>query len=149
MIGRSRHFSKGVILMGGLLTLGLVAGNAVAQSKDSVVVTGEAAKRSLTKGEISGDTAERISRACQDYAKQHNFAAIVFILDPYGNIVHSHRMDGVRPVQFQSAMDKAKTSLFMRVSTSILAARVGNNETAQVRYRIRPGLGRRRRAYHC
>ena len=136
---RQTWFSrKGMVSLWVAAAFALIVASASAQSApSSVVITGDAARRALTKGVLSGAAAEKISQACQEYAVQHNFAAVIFILDPYGNIVHAHRMDGIRPVQFESAIDKAKTSLFTRTATTLLAAQVGNDVSQQVRYRMR------------
>jgi glc operon protein GlcG len=109
----------------------------LAQDPDKVLVTGDAAKRSLAKNEIKGEAAEKIAQACQDFANRHNYAAVIFILDPSGNIVHAHRMDGIRPVQFESALNKAKTALFMRTSTRELAERIHGNVGEEVRFLMR------------
>ena len=100
----------------GLFTFAFLAARAAAQDPDKLMVTGEAAKKALTNGEISGDAATKIAQGCLDFAAQHNFAAVIFILDPFGDIVHAHRMDGIRPVQFQSALGKAKAALFSRAA---------------------------------
>jgi glc operon protein GlcG len=112
----------------------LVARSASAQSTDKFTLSGDAAKKALTKDEISGDTAAKIAQVCQDFAAKHNFAAIIFILDPSGNIVHAHRMDGARPIQFNSALNKARTALFMRTSTHQLANRFANNIAQQIKF---------------
>jgi uncharacterized protein GlcG (DUF336 family) len=95
----------------------IVTAGASGQSKDSPMVTGEAAKRAVTSGEISGDAAAKVAQGCLTYAAQHNFAAAVFVLDPFGNVVHSHRMDGLRPDEILTAMERAKGALFSRNAT--------------------------------
>ena len=103
--------------------LGLATAGAGAQSAtmplslDKVVLSGEAAKHALTTTEINADTAERIVRACVDYAAAHGSGASIFVLSPSGDIVHSHRMDGQTPNNIDSAFRKAKTALYMRTST--------------------------------
>jgi len=108
-----------------------------AQGNVALTLTGAAAKRAATKTEISGAAAFRIAEACRAWGKQHNDATIVYILDPSGNIVHAYREDGTRPVQFDSASDKAKTSLLTRMTTIDLNNKVGNDVPTQVRYRLR------------
>src|ERR1700722_10305299 len=102
-----------VFLLASVMFLSLT-GVTLAQNTDKIIVTGDAAKRSLAKNEITGEAAGKIAQVCQDFAAQHNYAAVIFILDPSGNIVHAHRMDGIRPVQFESALNKAKNVLFTR-----------------------------------
>jgi glc operon protein GlcG len=129
---RLSHGLLGVALAGSALALAAPASSA--QSADKFTISGEAAKKALSKDEISGDTAAKIAQVCQDFAAKHNFAAIIFILDPSGNIVHSHRMDGARPIQFNSALNKARTALFMRASTHQLANRFANNIAQQIKF---------------
>lgn len=132
MISETRFF-RGVLGFA-LAAFVLVPSVALAQSADQFTISGEAAKKALTKDEISGDTAAKIAQVCQNFAAKHNFAAIIFILDPSGNIVHSHRMDGARPIQFNSALNKARTALFMRTSTHQLANRFANNIAQQIKF---------------
>jgi glc operon protein GlcG len=113
------HFFRGGwLFLYAAAAFALFSANAAAQSKDSLVVSGEAAKRSLTNGEISGDAAAKVAQGCLDFAAKHNFAAAVVILDPTGNIIHSHRMDGVRPDEIESALNRARAALFNRNPTN-------------------------------
>jgi glc operon protein GlcG len=116
----------------------LIASAASAQSIDKFVLTGEAAKKALTKSEISGDTAAKITQACLDFAAQHNIAVSVFILSPSGNIVHSHRMDGQLPINIETALLKAKSVLYTKDSTHARANMVANNLPLQVRWSVLP-----------
>jgi len=116
---------------------GLPAVNAAAQSapakdKGSAVMSPEAAKRTLTKDTISADTAEKIAHVCEEFATKHGYAGVVYIIDPFGDIVHVHRMDGTRPVQLDGAITKAKTSLFYRANTHELADRIVNDPVQSV-----------------
>lgn len=106
----------------------------LAQSADQAVISPEAAKRSLSKIEISGEAAEKIAHLCEDFARKHNYPAVIFILDPSGNIVHAHRMDGIRPVQFDGALRKARTALFFRASTHELQNRAQRSISDQLRF---------------
>lgn len=133
MISKTRLF-HGALGFALVSAFALVTPGPSAQSTDKFTISGDAAKKALTKDEISGDTAAKIAQVCQDFAAKHNFAAIIFILDPSGNIVHSHRMDGARPIQFNSALNKARTALFMRTSTHQLANRFANNITQQIKF---------------
>ena len=88
-------------------------------------------KRTLTKDEISGDTAEKIAHVCEDFATKHGYPGVIYILDTYGDIVHAHRMDGVRPVQMDGAITKARTALFYRANTHELADRIASDPVQQ------------------
>ena len=123
------------------LVLGLLVAPAVrAQtpaSFDSVTLPPAAAKRAMTKAEINGETAERIVKACLDYAKAHNGGASVVVLSPSGFIVHAHRSDGQQPNNVDSAMRKAQTALYLRASTRDGLNRWNNLEAQLVREDIK------------
>jgi glc operon protein GlcG len=111
----------------------VLAGAASAQSIDKFVISGEAAKKAMTR-EISADTAEKITQACIGYAKEHNIAVSVFVLNPTGQIVHAHRMDGQVPINVETALLKAKSVLYTRDSTHARANMVANNLSLQLRW---------------
>jgi glc operon protein GlcG len=120
--------------MGTLVAAALVlAGVASAQNIDKFVVSGDAAKKVMTR-EISADTAEKITQACVNYAKERNIAVSVFILSPTGQIVHAHRMDGQVPINVETGLLKAKSVLFTRDSTHARANMVANNLALQLRW---------------
>ena len=120
-----------IILLGAATLLG--TGVASAQSKvDRFVVTGEAAKKAMTRDEISADTAEKIAKACLDFAAQNKIAVSIFILSPSGQIVHAHRMDGQNPVNVQTALWKAQTALFTHGSTHAAANRYADDITGEL-----------------
>lgn len=97
------------------------------------MISGAAAKKAMTH-EISADAAEKITQACLDYAKEHNIAVTVFILNPTGQIVHAHRMDGQVPINVETAELKAKSVLYTRDSTHARANMVANNVSLQMRW---------------
>jgi uncharacterized protein GlcG (DUF336 family) len=111
----------------------VLAGVASAQNIEKFVVSGEAAKKVMTR-EISADTAEKITQACVNYAKERNIAVSVFILSPTGQIVHAHRMDGQVPINVETGLLKAKSVLYTRDSTHARANMVANNLALQLRW---------------
>ncbi|MGP0073066.1 MAG: GlcG/HbpS family heme-binding protein [Bryobacteraceae bacterium] len=111
----------------------VLAGAASAQSIDKFTISGAAAKKAMTR-EISADTAEKITNACVAYAKEKNIAVTVFILNPTGQIVHAHRMDGQVPINVETALLKAKSVLYTRDSTHARANMVANNLALQLRW---------------
>ena len=84
---------------------------------EKAVMTGDMAKRALTKYQISASIAEQIVNACVDLAKAANGSVSVFVLAPDGEIVDSHRMDGQNTVNTQTGYKKAQTALYLRNST--------------------------------
>jgi uncharacterized protein GlcG (DUF336 family) len=88
-----------------------------AAALDAVTLPPEAAKRALTRTEINAATAEKLVNACVDFARAHNGGASVVVLSPSGFTVHAHRTDGQQPNNIDSALHKAQTALYLRVST--------------------------------
>ena len=90
---------------------------------EKAVISSDAAAHALTRDEINVDTAEKIAKACVDFATQHSMAVTVSIVSPSGNIVYSYRMDGQRPTNIDTALYKAQTALYNRASTHELVDR--------------------------
>jgi len=123
-----RMYRTGLIFLLASAPLALISGNAWAQGDqhlplDKAVMTGENAKKSLTKYQISADVARKLVDACVDYAKSTNTPVSVFVLSPDGEIVDSHRMDGQNSINTDTALLKAKTALYLRDSTHAAANR--------------------------
>lgn len=114
--------------------LGLLTGAASAQNLSKFVISDEAAKKTLNKYEINGETAAKIAQACVDFAVKNNQAITVFILSPTGQIVHSHRMDGQVPINIETALLKAQSVLYTRDSTHQRANMVQGNISLQMRW---------------
>jgi uncharacterized protein GlcG (DUF336 family) len=107
---------------------------AAAQNIDKFVISADTAKKTLTRNEISGATAEKITQACVDYATKNNMAVTVFILSPTGDVVHAHRMDGQVPINIETAELKARSVLYTRDSTHARANAVAGNVSLQLRW---------------
>jgi uncharacterized protein GlcG (DUF336 family) len=90
---------------------------------EKAVMSSDASSKSLTRDEISVDIAEKIGKACVDFAKLNREAISITIINPTGNIVYSYRMDGQRPTNIDSALYKAQTALYNRASTHELVDR--------------------------
>ena len=92
----------------------LVTASAQTAQTGGIVMSDAAANRALSKGEVSMDAATRIVKACEQFATQHNVLAVAYVLDPFGSIVYAHRMDGIRPMESEAALARAKAALFNR-----------------------------------
>ncbi len=119
--------------------------NASAQSIEDFTISGDAARRALTSFEISVETAERVAKACVDWATEHNGLASIVILSPGGNIVYAYRMDGENPINVDTAQYKAETARYYRVSSRVVRNRyeAGGTVSMQVKhgkYMIEGGL---------
>jgi uncharacterized protein GlcG (DUF336 family) len=127
------------------VTAAFIVGRASAQAQgatpatlDKVTLSGDAAKRALTKVQINAATARAIVDACVEFGRASNTSYSVFVLAPSGDIVDAHVMDGQVPIGVETAMLKAKTALYARSSSSAVAQRF-NTVDGRV---IRLGLGR-------
>lgn len=128
MIKGSRLYRLGMTFLLAAAGLALVSGNAWAQGDqrlplDKAVMSGENAKKVVTKYQISADIARKLVDACVDYAKSTNTPVSVFVLSPDGEIVDAHRMDGQNSINTDTALLKAKTALYLRDSTHAAANR--------------------------
>jgi uncharacterized protein GlcG (DUF336 family) len=101
-----------------------------------VTVSNEVAKRTLNKMAINADTARAIVDACVTWQKQQqpgNQSIAIFVLDPMGNVVDSHQMDGVLPIGNETGLLKAKTVLYARTSSAAVAQRFNNVDGRLIR----------------
>jgi uncharacterized protein GlcG (DUF336 family) len=120
--------------------LGLAANSAWAQigppaTLAKVTISNEAAKKTLNKMAINADTARAIVDACVQWTKQQpgNVSIAIYVIDPMGNVVDSHQMDGVVPIGNETALLKAKTVLYARTSSAAVAQRFNNVEGRVIR----------------
>lgn len=92
---------------------------------NKVTVSSEAAKRTLMKAVINAETARAIVDACVEWTKAQpgNGSIAIFVLSPTGQIVDSHQMDGVLPIGAETGLMKAKTALYARSSSAVVAQR--------------------------
>jgi len=93
------------------------------QVPQQFVVTGKAAERIHDHISINADTAEKLAKACEAIATKNNSAVVVVILDPYGLVVHEHRMDGEGWIQVNATEQKARTALRTRAPSHVLTNR--------------------------
>ena len=74
---------------------------------------------------INADTARAIVDACVAWQKAQpgNVTIVIDVVDPNGNIIDAHQMDGVLPIGNETALMKAKTALYARSSSAVVANR--------------------------
>jgi glc operon protein GlcG len=120
--------------------LGLAANSAWAQvgppaTLAKVTLSSDAAKKTLNKMAINADTARAIVDACVQWTKQQpgNVSIAIYVLDPMGNVVDAHQMDGVVPIGNETAKMKAQTVLYARSSSAAVAQRFNNVEGRVIR----------------
>ncbi len=92
---------------------------------NKVTVSDDVAKRTLMKAVINAETARAIVDACVDWQKAQpgNVSIVIFVLSPTGQIVDSHQMDGVLPIGAETGLMKAKTALYARMPSALVAQR--------------------------
>jgi len=92
---------------------------------NKVTVSDDVAKRTLMKAVINADTARAIVDACVDWQKGQpgNVTIAIFVISPTGQIVDSHQMDGVLPIGAETGLMKAKTALYARMPSALVAQR--------------------------
>src|SRR5262245_14463362 len=142
MLNKTRFFCGEIVVLAAAAVL-FVGTDARAQGAtpatlDKVTLSGEAAKRTLTKMQINAATARAIVDACVEFGRSSNASYSIFVLAPNGDIVDARVMDGQLPIGVETAMLKAKTALYARSSSSAVAQRF-NTVDGRV---IRLGLGR-------
>ena len=126
MINNPRVLGSGALVFAAALlfaTPDAWAQGASPVSLDKVTLSGDAAKRTLTKAQINAATARAIVDACVEFGRSTNTSYSVFVLAPNGDIVDAHVMDGQLPIGVETAQLKAKTALFARSSSSAVAQR--------------------------
>ena len=126
----SAFFRTAVILAAGAAMLSAGSARALAQGAtpapfSKVTVSDDVAKRTLMKAVINADTARAIVNACVEWQKAQpgNQSVVIFVLSPTGEIIDSHAMDGVLPIGAETGLMKAKTALYARSSSALVAQR--------------------------
>jgi glc operon protein GlcG len=73
---------------------------------------------------ITGTGARALVDACLAYAKTNNLRVGIAVVDPYGNLLDYHTMEGTNVIAGESAVLKAKTSARWWRPTVVLNQRV-------------------------
>ena len=95
--------------------LSVLAFTAAQAQIQNYVIQGDAAKKILQKNEISLDTAKKLAAGCEAFARAHNSAAAIAVLDMFGQEVFFERLDGAFGLtQLVAARRKAETALSNR-----------------------------------
>src|SRR3954470_7248719 len=137
---RDRKFIVG-LLAGGALLAG--AGATIAAEKHPVFQFGPVPPQFLIRPEngarshdhisIRSEVAERLSHICEAAAKSHGGSATIVILDPFGQIIHEHRMDGQTYINQKAAENKARTALLTREPSHVLTNRAFDDVSTLIR----------------
>ena len=134
MTTKVQLFRRGVLAWAAVCAL--VAPHASAQDTTpatlaTAAISPEAMRRARVM-EVNVETAMRLIDACIEHSRAVNVngGATVVVLGVSGNIVASSRTDGQIPNNFDSTFNKAKTALYMRRPSRLVANRWGAPETA-------------------
>lgn len=82
---------------------------------------------------LRADLAERLSHICEANAKMHGGSATIVVLDPFGQIIHEHRMDGQSYINQKAAENKAHTALLTREPSHVLTNRAFDDVSTLIR----------------
>jgi uncharacterized protein GlcG (DUF336 family) len=137
---QGKLFRSAVILAAAVASI--VFGNARAWAQgatpapfNKVTVSDDVAKRTLMKAVINADTARAITDACVEWQKGQpgNVSIAIFVLSPTGEIIDAHKMDGVLPIGVETGLMKAKTALYARMPSALVAQRFSTVDSRVIR----------------
>ena len=105
-------------------------------SLDKATVSADVAKRTLVKAQVSAAVARQIVDACLDFARNQQGGPgtyAIYVLAANGDIVDAHVMDGVLPIGAETGLLKAKTALYARTPSSVVAQRFSTVDARVIR----------------
>ena len=91
--------------------------------------------RSLPALTLSG--AQRLAELAEAEATRRGWTVAVAVVDPAGDLILFHRIDGTQPASAELAVEKARTAARLRRATKVLEEGIANG---------RPGLATIRQA---
>lgn len=103
---------------------------------DKAIVSNDVASRTLMKMQINATVARQLVDACLDFARNQQGGPgtyAIWVLAPSGDVVDAHVMDGVFPIGAETGLMKAKTALYARTPSSVVASRFPTLEGRAIR----------------
>jgi uncharacterized protein GlcG (DUF336 family) len=100
------------------------------------VVSDDVAKTTLFKYQLSSTLARNIVNSCIQFGRTQSDGArgyAIFVLAPNGDIIDAHVGDGVVPIGAETGLMKAKTALYARTPSSVVASRFPTLEGRAIR----------------
>jgi len=100
------------------------------------IVSDEVAKNTLMKMQINSNVARQLVDACLEFARTQPGGPgtyAIFVLSPTGDLISSQVMDGVFPIGVETGLMKAKTALYARAPSSVVANRFPTLEGRAIR----------------
>ena len=135
MIKNTRFLGIAVAVLVCVLLASSVA-SAQNMSLAQATVSDQAARTTLLKDQVNSTVARQLVDACLDFARnQPNGPGTyaIFVLSPTGDIIDAHVMDGVFPIGAETGLMKAKTALYARTPSSVVANRFPTLEGRAIR----------------
>ena len=135
MIKNTRFLGIAVAVLACVLLASSVA-SAQNMSLAQATVSDQAARTTLLKDQVNSTVARQLVDACLDFARnQPNGPGTyaIFVLSPTGDIIDAHVMDGVFPIGAETGLMKAKTALYARTPSSVVANRFPTLEGRAIR----------------
>ena len=122
-------------ISGALMTSDASAQGAARAPLAKAIVSPDAAKQTLVKVQIAADVARAIVDSCVALSKNSvpPRSTAIFVLAPTGEVVDPHIMDGALPIAIETAMMKAKTSLYARTSSAAVGERFKDGDARTLR----------------
>lgn len=103
---------------------------------EKAVVSNDVASRTLMKMQVNATVARQLVDACLDFARNQQGGPgtyAIWVLAPSGDVVDAHVMDGVFPIGAETGLMKAKTALYARTPSSVVASRFPTLEGRAIR----------------
>jgi uncharacterized protein GlcG (DUF336 family) len=100
------------------------------------IVSDQVAQTTLFKYQLSSTLARQIVNACIEFGRTQKDGPrgyAIFVLSPDGNILDAHVGDGVVPIGAETGLMKAKTALYARTPSSVVASRFPTLEGRAIR----------------
>jgi uncharacterized protein GlcG (DUF336 family) len=117
-----------------LFTVGASAQGTIHMPLDKATISGDMAKKSAVKDQLSADLAQDIVNECVRIAKASpNGTLSVFVLAPDEEILAAHRMDGQNKINTVTGYKKAQTALWLRIPTHQAANQFGTLDARLIR----------------
>lgn len=100
------------------------------------IVSDQVAQTTLLKYQLSSTLARQIVNACIEFGRTQKDGPrgyAIFVLAPNGDILDAHVGDGVVPIGVETGLMKAKTALYARTPSSVVASRFPTLEGRAIR----------------
>ena len=106
---RRSYFLGFLLLMAPMLVVPMLMAQS-GSKLDEFTISGDAAKAALTTMEISVEAAEKLAKAAVAFASEQGHPVCVAIVGLGGNLVYAYRMNGMLPVNMDTAIYKAESA---------------------------------------